>query len=175
MSSQRGGSGVWSASQQPPPAHVVDALKQAQLLRTFTPTGVAILATIAQEKILPPGTPLFVQSMIGEGLFIVSRGHLNVTVRTDGGDEIFLTNLGPGESLGEAALLRSGPRFCSATAETETAVLEITRRDISLLQKTKPQACLKLMMNIADSLAQRLRASDDELRRFIAWRVGQGR
>lgn len=168
------GSGSWRSTQHPAPSHVVDALKNARLLRNFTPTGIHILANVAHEKTLPAGSPLFVENMIGEGLFIIARGSIRVSIRGPDGRDAVLTSLGAGDSLGEAALLRSGPRFCSATAEEETSVLEITRRDISQLQRTKPQACLKLMMSIADVLASRMRGSEEELRRFVVWRLDQG-
>jgi len=163
---------AWRASDQPPSAHIVDALKSAKLLKTFTPTGLHILATIAVEKTLPAGTPLFVENMLGEGLYIVSRGRLRVSIRAPDGRDVPLLVLEAGDSLGEAALLRAGPRSCSATAAEETVVFEIARRDLMQLQKQKPQACLKLMMCVADVLATRIRESEQDLRRFVAWRAG---
>ena len=81
---------------------------------------------------------------------------------------------GPGASLGESALLRAGPRLCSATAEGETRVVEITRRDLAQLQRSKPQACVKLMMAVVERVGQSLHASGDEMRQFLAWHMNQG-
>ena len=157
-----------------PPAHIVETLRQAALLRNFTDTGLLILASVAESKVLPPGTPLFVDNMLGDAMYFIADGRLRISVRGPDGREHALTYLDPGQSVGEAALLRQGPRFCSATAEVETTVVEISRKDVAQLQKTKPQACLKLLMNIADVLAGRLRGTESELRRFLAWRVTQG-
>ena len=158
-----------------PPAHVVETLRQAALLKNFTETGLMILASVADEKVLPPGTPLFVDNMLGDAMYFIAEGRLRISVRGPDGQEHALTYLDAGQSVGEAALLRQGPRFCSATAEVETTVIEISRKDVAQLQKNKPQACLKLLMNIADVLAGRLRGTESELRRFLAWRVTQGR
>lgn len=157
----------------PAPTHIYDALKNARLLNNFTSTGLQILASIALEKNLPRGTPLFVANMMGEGLFVIAEGQIGVTVRGPFGSDVHLMSLGPGESLGEAALLRGGPRMCSAIAESQSLVLEITRRDVANLQRSKPQACLKLMMGIVDLLGTRLHDADDELRRYVEWRTGQ--
>lgn len=149
-------------------------MKNADLLKNFTSTGIQILASVALEKNLPQGTPLFVEHMMGESLFVIAEGRIGLRVRGPTGHDVHLCSLGRGESLGEAALLRGGPRMCSAVAEAPTLVLELTRRDIATLQRSKPQACLKLMMSIVDLLGTRLHEADPELRRFVAWRTGTG-
>jgi CRP-like cAMP-binding protein len=137
------------------------------LFRNFTDTGVQILATIAQEKPLPEGTPLFVENMLGEALYVIVEGRIRIGARGTDGREKQLVVLEAPESLGEAALLRVGPRLCSATAEVPSLVLEIARRDLAQLQRTKPQACLKLMMGVVELLGARMRDADPEMKRLI--------
>lgn len=151
---------------------IQNILKGAQLFRNFTDTGLQIVASIAQQKHVPAGTPLFVENMIGDGLYIIAEGRIRLSVRGPNGQDTVLTSLGPSESLGEAALLRSGPRLCSATAEVPSTVIEISRRDMAMLQRTKPQACLKLMMGVVDLIGERLRGADAEFKQFLAWRIG---
>ena len=150
---------------------IVRALKAAGLFKNFTDTGIQIIASIAQQKRIPPNTPLFVENMIGEGLYVIADGMIRLAVRAPDGRDTTLTVLGPGDSLGEAAILRAGPRLCSATAEVETTVIEISRRDIAMLQRTKPQACLKLMMGIVELIGDRLQQTDPDFRQFLAWRL----
>ena|SRR5687767_6054828 len=147
-------------------------LKAAALFKNFTDTGLAIVSSVAQPKQIPAGTPLFVENMIGDGLYVIAVGRIRLSIRGPQGQEVALATLGPTESLGEAALLRAGPRLCSATAEIPSSVIEISRRDIAMLQRTKPQACLKLMMGVVDLIGERLRSADQELKQFLAWRVG---
>lgn len=149
-------------------------LQGAKLFKGFTETGLHIVGSIAQQKSIPAGTPLFVENMIGEGLYIIADGMIRIGVRGPHGQDVTLTVLGPGESLGEAALLRSGPRLCSATAEVPSTVIEISRRDIAALQRTKPQACLKLMMGVVEVIGSKMREAQNEYRQFIAWRMGIG-
>ncbi len=150
---------------------IFEALKKAKLFASFTDTGVQILGGIAHEKTLPAYTPLFVENMIGESMFVVVEGTLRVGIRGPDGAEQKLCVLGEGDTLGEAALLRSGPRLCSATAETNVKVLEITRRDVIALQAKKPQACLKLMMNVVELVGVRLKDAEPEMKRFAVWRA----
>lgn len=152
-------------------ADIVRTLKSAALFKNFTDTGLQIVASIAQTKRIPPNTPLFVENMIGEGLYVIADGMIRLAVRGPNGQETTLAVLSAGDSLGEAAILRSGPRLCSATAEVESTVLEITRRDIAMLQRSKPQACLKLMMGVVELIGERLHKADPDFRQFLAWRL----
>lgn len=152
---------------------VIQVLKACPLFRGFTETGLQIIGSIAQHKTVPPGTPLFVEQMIGESLYVIGEGSVKLSVRGPQGDEIFLTRVDSPDSLGEAALLRPGPRQCSAIVETPSSVIEITRRDVASLQRSKPQACLKLMMGVVDLVGERLREADQDLKGFMAWRTGR--
>lgn len=147
---------------------IVKALAASHLFKSFTDTGTQLIGSIAQEKSLPAGTPLFVENMIGEALYVIAAGQIRISARGPDGREHTLVRLDAGDSLGEAALLRTGPRLCSAYAETAIRVVEIARRDIVQLQKTKPQACIKLLMGIVELLAARTKDVDPELKKLIS-------
>jgi CRP/FNR family cyclic AMP-dependent transcriptional regulator len=150
-----------------PDPRVVKVLQGAPILRSFTDTGLQILAAIAQEKRLPSGTPLFVENMQGDAMYVIASGTVRIALRGPDGREQKLVALGAGDSLGEASLLRVGPRLCSAVAETEVVVVEIARRDVMNLQRTRPQACLKLLMSVTEALGERLRDADPEWKRLL--------
>jgi CRP/FNR family transcriptional regulator, cyclic AMP receptor protein len=150
---------------------VVQALRATELFRNFTDTGLQIIGSIAQVKDVPPGTPLFVENMIGDSLYVIADGRIRLAVRTPDGREISLSVLSSPASLGEAALLRSGPRMCSATAEAFSTVVEISRRDMAQLQRSKPQAVLKLMMSVVDTVADRVRTIEPDLKQFLVWKA----
>jgi len=132
-----------------------DALQRSSLFRDFTETGLKIFASIAVQKTVTAGTPLFVENMVGESLFIVQSGTVRITQK-DGKEERELAVLGPGEHLGELALLARSTRLVSAVAATDCLVVELAQRDFVQLQPQKPQACLKLALAIAADLAARV-------------------
>lgn len=154
------------------PPEILRVLRLCPVFRGFTDAGLNLLGALVQVKHAPPGTPLFVEHMLGESLFVVAEGTIRLSARGPGGEELVLGRVGPPESLGEAALLRPGQRQCSATAESAAVVFEILRRDVIALQKTKPQACLKLLMGVVELVGERMRAAEPELKDFLAWRLG---
>jgi CRP-like cAMP-binding protein len=133
----------------------LEALQRSALFKEFTETGLKIFASVAVEKAVAAGTPLFVEAMEGESLFILKSGTVRITQRA-GKAERELAVLGPGEHLGELALLAKSTRLVSAVAATDCEVVELTQRDFARLQPQKPQACLKLALAIAADLAARV-------------------
>jgi len=133
----------------------LESLQRCALFKDFTETGLHIFAALAVAKTVPAGTPLFVEGMAGESLFIVRRGAVRITQKQEKGDRDLAT-LGPGEHLGALALLAPSIRLVSAVAVEDCEVLELMARDFQRLQPQKPQACLKLALAIAADLAARV-------------------
>ncbi len=149
----------------------VEALQRCALFKDFTETGLKIFASVAVEKTFAPGTPIFVENMQGDALFIVKSGMVRITQR-DGPAERELGVLGAGEHLGELALLGKSVRLVSAVASTPCEVLEISQRDFVRLQPQKPQACLKLALAIAADLAAKIADNREALRELGGRRTG---
>jgi len=145
---------------------LIEALQSSSLFKEFTETGLRIFATIAVEKTVPAGSPLFVENMVGDSLFIVKSGTVRIT-RREGAEERELGVLGAGEHLGELALLAQCVRMVSAVATTPCEVVEISQRDYYRLQPQKPQACLKLALAIAADLARQVEDNRDALRGLV--------
>jgi CRP/FNR family cyclic AMP-dependent transcriptional regulator len=147
---------------------LVEALQKCTLFREFSETGLNIFAAIATEKSVPAGAPIFAENMVGDAMFIVKSGTVRITSR--GGGDGTLATLGPGEHLGELALLARSVRLVSAVAETACELVEITQRDYYRLQPQKPQACLKLSLAIASDLARKLADGREPLRSLVGAR-----
>jgi CRP/FNR family cyclic AMP-dependent transcriptional regulator len=149
----------------------LEALQRAPLFKDFTETGLKIFAAIAQEKAIPAGTPIFVENMVGESLFIVKSGTVRLTQKSADGERE-LGVVGAGEPLGALALLAKSVRLVSAVAATPCEVLEFSQRDFARLQPQKPQACLKLALAIAADVAAKVAESRDLVREIGARKPG---
>ena len=149
----------------------LEALQRSSLFKDFSETGLRIFAEIAQPKAIPAGSPLFVENMVGESLFIVRSGTVRVTQRTAEGDRE-LAILGAGEHVGEMALLGKTVRLVSAVAATPCEVLELSHRDYFRKASEKPAACLKLALAIANDLSARIAENRDALRELASRKPG---
>lgn len=144
----------------------LEALQRSPLFKEFTETGLRIFAAIAVERTVKAGTPIFVEAMEGESLFILKTGTVRVTQKADKAERE-LAVLGAGEHLGALALLARSTRLVSAVAATDCEVVELRQADFARLQAQKPQACLKLALAIAADLAARV-GENRELVRELA-------
>lgn len=84
--------------------------------------GVAVsrIACTAEPRRFAAGTTVVVEGSAGQEFFVVRSGELVVT---QGGTEV--RRLGPGESFGEIALLRTVPRTATVVAVTDVELLRV--------------------------------------------------
>jgi CRP-like cAMP-binding protein len=154
------------------PEEKMEALGASSLFGEFTDTGKRIFASIARERRVAAGSPLFVENQVGEAMYIVVAGEMRLLQHKPEGGDREVAQAGPGDHLGELSVLAPTVRLVTAMAHTDCQVLEIAQRDFMELAPKKPQACLKLATAVAGQLARRVGDSRELLRDALA-RAGQ--
>lgn len=148
----------------------VEVLKRSALFRDFTPVGLDIFARIAKPRIVLTGKPLFIDGQPAQSLVIIGEGRFQILVKDPDGQEVALASLGPGEHLAEMAILshaRPAVHLCSAVAEVDSKVLEISSSDFLKAMELKPQACIKLLLTAAQQFGQKVADCREPLRRAL--------
>jgi predicted acylesterase/phospholipase RssA/CRP-like cAMP-binding protein len=87
---------------------------------------------------LSNGDILFRQGDESDGMYIVISGRLRVAVETPGGDRQTLSDIEPGETVGEYALLTDEPRSASVYAARETTVARLSSAEFTRLVNFYP-------------------------------------
>jgi serine/threonine protein phosphatase PrpC len=95
----------------------------------------------------------------GDELFIVLDGQVKVS---RGGAT--LTHLGPGEHVGEMALIRSVPRSATVSAEGPAELIAIRRADFFEILRKEHELAVKMLWQFLGVLADRLDQTSSELR-----------
>ena len=96
------------------------------------------------------------------GLMTIVSGNVKIVSYAASGKEIIFNILGPGDVLGEIALINGGNRTAEARAVGNTELLHLDRADFMPLLESDPDLCIALMK----VLCQRLCASDEQLEDF---------
>lgn len=147
--------------------HIVH-LARCPLFQGFTDTGLQILASIARERRLAAGTPIFREDAPADAMYVVVSGDVQIAMTGEDGREHTLAVLGPGDFFGEVSLLTPGAeRLVSASAQNEVTLLEFQQRDFARLQTQKPQACLKLILNVAAEFGRKMSENRPLLRSML--------
>jgi CRP-like cAMP-binding protein len=148
-------------------ATAADILRACPLFKGFTDVGVDAFAGVVRTRSFPRGTPLFVENMLGDSLFILGQGTVRLSARSSAGEDVLLGELGPGDYLGEVSLLKEGPRMCTATAFTDVDVVELRQADFQKLLAQKPQACVKLLMRVVSHFGDKVRDNREALKSLV--------
>jgi hypothetical protein len=80
----------------------------------FEPEDLLILARSSEERTVPDGTCLFQQGELGDEIFILVSGRVQISLLTPAGPEV-VTVLGPGDCMGEMSVIDGSTRSASAT------------------------------------------------------------
>jgi CRP/FNR family transcriptional regulator, cyclic AMP receptor protein len=96
-------------------------------------------------------------------LFIIAQGSVSILKHDADDREKLLAKLGPGQTLGEMALLDGQPRSASAVAAEDLVLLVFTRAELDRLVEAKPRLGVKLLWKLARFLSQRLRQTSGAL------------
>ncbi len=114
------------------------------------------LARLCVPRTFAAGETMIQEGATGLGLFLITTGTVEVFMTGDRG-KLILATRGPGDFLGEIALVDDQPRSASAVAQTATECLLLTRASFETLVKKEPEVAWR----IVPGLAQRIRELDE--------------
>lgn len=108
---------------------------------------------------LPGGEWLFRQGDVGDSLYFLVRGRLQVWVEQKSGHSgdpaALMGEVVPGETVGEVGLLSDEPRSASIRAIRDSLLIEIDRASFTQLADRHPAMVMKLATNVATLLQRR--------------------
>jgi CRP/FNR family transcriptional regulator, cyclic AMP receptor protein len=119
------------------------------------------------------GDVLFHEGELGEEMYVIQSGSVEITKRT-GGVDIPIAKLGRGEFLGEMAILNGKPRTATATVIEQTRCLVIEARTLEQMVARNAEIALRLIKKLAkrldsaDTLVEILMHKDPKARVMLA-------
>ncbi len=125
----------------------IELLKTVPLFAGCSKNELRQLAKTADEIDLRQGTVLTREGRPGREFFVLIDGTAEVTRK---GKKI--ADLGPGDWLGEIALITDSPRTATVTATSAVDVLVITDRRFRSVVETMPSIALKVLACVGERL-----------------------
>ncbi|MGZ8571933.1 MAG: cyclic nucleotide-binding domain-containing protein [Actinomycetota bacterium] len=126
-------------------------LAELPLFAHLDDDALAAVAKHVDEVEAPAGQVLIEIGQPGAGMFVLEEGELEVQLPT--GEAIIL---GPGEFVGDLALLTDEPHVARVRAHTEVRCLAISRQDFTELLQEQPRIALAMLPVLARRLASSL-------------------
>lgn len=138
-----------------------DTLASVDLFSGLDKKELRHLASSCQERKYAAGSLLIQQGATGAGLFVITDGHVKVTQAVDPDRaEVDLGTAGPGDVLGEMALLDDLPRSATVTAVEDVTALLLPIWDFRSALHANPEIPVKLLA----TLTRRLREAENRAR-----------
>lgn len=131
----------------------VAVLQRVDLFRSIPGHMLVAVAGALEEVRIEPGTTFIERGAVEDWLFIIAEG----TVRAHLGDRT-LVERGPGDVVGELAVVAPAARSASVTAVDHTLLLKLRRRPFEELLEDSAE----IAMAVIASLARRLQELADE-------------
>jgi inner membrane transporter RhtA len=128
----------------------VAALARVPLFSGLSTRDLAAIAAHASEREVPAGTEITHQGDPGDEFFIVANGAVDIRI-----DEHSVRRLGPGDFLGEIALVFGGTRTATAVAVEPATLYVLGRSDFDAMVKRYPRIEDKILTSVSERMRYR--------------------
>jgi CRP/FNR family cyclic AMP-dependent transcriptional regulator len=126
----------------------VEALKRAPLFDGLSRKELTQLARVSEDMELPEGATLTKEGDIGHEFFVIVDGETQVKRKGRN-----LGTRGPGDFIGEIALVEQVRRTATVTAKTDLRVFVLTSKDFHHLLAENPKVERKVLRTLAKRVA----------------------
>lgn len=133
------------------------------LFEMLSPPELARLAELARTRLCPPGEVIFEEGDLGDSLFLIVEGQVEVTRQGTDGAPRPLIVLSPPQFFGEMGLIDKDHRSATVRARTEARLLQLTAQDLRVFRQSHGEGFTFIVVNIARSLSARLREANARL------------
>jgi CRP-like cAMP-binding protein len=144
----------------PTPLHLVplerlpamEVLRQVEPFTDLRADEAEALARDAVRSRRAAGSALASEGQATDGLYVVLRGRVNLVRSADGGRDLILACLGPGDVFGEACAFEGATMSTSAVAAVPTELLRISPEALAAHLRRCPETALRCMRLMTDKL-----------------------
>ncbi len=155
------GSGDNQAGMSEAVTDAIELLGRVPLLSDLSDEELQRIAQVAVARSFPKGARVFHEGDQSDACYVIRSGEVRVTREHSDGRAIALATLGPGEIVGELAMLDGEVRSASVEALTDIELLAIAARDMRGLFERNPEITAKLVV----ALTRRVRETNERVSR----------
>jgi signal transduction histidine kinase len=134
------------------------------ILLGLTEEDLDVLARAAVERVFAPGDVICREGELGDVMYFVVDGHVEIVKQVDEGTERHLHYVGPGEYFGEIAILQEGPRVATVRAVDTSTTLEVGQGPFLTVLGRSPSLGIRILVRMTDRLRDADQQAIDELR-----------
>ncbi len=136
-----------------PKVAAVVTLEKSRLFSQLGPEYLEPLWRSVREQSFRPGQEVFREGMVGDGIYVVKEGSVEISVMVGTARHVF-AEVGPGDFFGEMAVLEEKGRSASAVARLESVLYFIPHMEILKMVQGSPTLAMTLLREISRRLRE---------------------
>jgi predicted acylesterase/phospholipase RssA/CRP-like cAMP-binding protein len=133
----------------PAPAEARAFLASVPLFRELGEADLDQVIPHLDWMLVPGGHVVCRQGDEGDRLYLVASGRLAIVRELPTGEDVLLSQVGRGESVGEVAVLTGNPRSATVRALRDSVIARLDRAGLSLLLEEHPRIALAFTRRLA--------------------------
>lgn len=150
----------------------------SQAIIEFLILNIPILGTLKDKELmviekylnfieLTPGEIVFEEGDPGDFVCFVVEGSLDVVKTSETGEDIVISTLSKGRSIGEMAVIDDLPRSATVKARTKATLLTLSRENFEYILSEHSNIGVKILKGIARLLSLNLRKTSSRLADYM--------
>jgi CRP/FNR family transcriptional regulator len=125
-------------------ADVAETLNRVPLFKGVSDRDLRRLAKVMSERTFRAGESIMAEGQSGIGFFVIEDGSATVSLRGE-----TLRTLGPGDYVGEIALIDEGPRSATVVADTDIRCRGMAAWEFRSFVQEHPEVAWALLQTLA--------------------------
>src|SRR5688500_5610481 len=109
----------------------VSVLSRSPLFDMLADKELELVATLAQHRRFSADQPVFDEGELGDSVYVIVSGEVQVEHVDAGGERHVLAELGPSDFFGEMSLIDKVYRSATVRARSETELLQLTTDELT--------------------------------------------
>lgn len=135
-------------------------LSEIPFFENFTRQQVDFFAKKMSLRFFPKQTCLFKKDDVGDYLFFVVNGEVEVCLESTEQKQIIIACFGPGSCVGEMSILDDYPRSATIIVREPSELLLLSRKRFNSICEEEPAIGLKFLRGLGKTLSARLRKTN---------------
>ncbi len=143
--------------------NVVEILSGSLLFDMLSNEELGAVARLTTQLRFEPDAVIFQEGELGDSLFVVAQGEVEVLRRDPAGALQPIASLGAGQCFGEMSLIDKEYRSATVRAKSECELLHLGAEQLTAFRKHHRDGFTFVIINIARMLSARLREANTRL------------
>jgi NTE family protein len=131
---------------------ISDLLASLELFRDLDQSALEDLASEFERVHVVRGETLIETGGPGDCMYVVISGRLHAFIQAAGGQEQFVREMGPGETVGELALISGEERSATVRAGRDTELLRLSKSGFDRMVHRHPESLMWITRVVVDRL-----------------------